>query len=157
VPAKLDAPEHSPEVSGEHSPRAEGFEAAIAAIETAHAAEIGTMRERVDDANQRADVAEAGRREAIALVEQTVSMLTDERGRADRAEAAIAGERKRADRAEQRADGLRSRLDELEVNLGAARTEAHKASEAAAALTRNEVARKARGRWARLRAAWRGE
>jgi hypothetical protein len=116
--------------------------AALAAVEAAHQGEVAALHGQIAGLKAAADA--------------TAARLTDAEARADRAEAAITGERKRADRAEYRADGLRSRVDELEVNLGAARAEAHQATETAAALTRDEVARKARGRWARLRAAWGG-
>jgi hypothetical protein len=78
---------------------------------------------------------------------------------------------KRGDRAEQRADQerlqadeLRSRLDQVTGDLEAAKHDAQTAREATRAakeaaekLRQAEEARKARGRLARLRDAWRGE
>jgi hypothetical protein len=134
-------PSGSPDITQDR----ELFAGALAALE-------GTMsflQGQLDTANRRAEAAEAGRQEAISLAEKTVTMLTEERGRAEVAQ-------QRADRAEDRADGLRRRVDELEVNLGAARTEAQRATETMAAMTRNEVARKARGRLRRAWDGWRG-
>ena len=49
------------------------------------------------------------------------------------------------------------RVAELRIELDAARAEAQAAQDAAEALRKEMDAEKARGRWARLRAAWRGE
>jgi hypothetical protein len=148
LPAK-PPPKPSPEHSPEDSPLLAG---ALAALEDA----VAEMRQRAEAAEHRTAEAERRADAALALADQSVAMLTDAAARADRGEAAIDGERKRADRAEYRADGLRGRIDELEVNLAAARAEAHKATEAAAALTREEEARKARGRLRRAWDGWRG-
>jgi hypothetical protein len=82
-------------------------------------------------------------------------------GRAERAEAGRDAEGARA-------EALRSTIDELmagqpmmaEVHareLAVAQHDAHAAKQAIAELCRAEAERKARGRWARLGAAWRGE
>jgi hypothetical protein len=77
------------------------FDTALAAIETAHAREVASLRERAEAAEadreaerERADRAEADRREAeaardaaIALADQTVSLAKDAAARADRVEA----------------------------------------------------------------------
>ena len=84
--------------------------------------------------------------------------------RADRAEQALAGERSRA-------DVLRERLDVQAAELTTARVGQEQAETAAAAdraargqaeveakqLREAEAARQSLGRWARIRAAWRGE
>jgi len=84
--------------------------------------------------------------------------------RADRAEQALAGERSRA-------DVLRERLDVQAAELTRARVGQEQAETAAAAdraargqaeveakqLREAEAARQSLGRWARIRAAWRGE
>jgi hypothetical protein len=143
-------------------------------------------RERADAAEKqrdaaifRADAADADRRATEARLteqiererqraDQTFGMIDGfraerdrEAARADRAERAVAGERTRS-------DALRDRLDAVE----SAAREAHQAAEvhqdrlraevdsARAELTetrRAEDERKGRGRWARIRAAWRGE
>jgi hypothetical protein len=59
----------------------------------------------------------------------------------------------RADQAEARTDSLRARVDVLQRERDTARAEAQETAET---LRLTEEARKARGRWARLRAAWRG-
>ena len=81
------------------------------------------------------------RHDLTVLFEQK---MTAAEARAERAEAALAGERSRA-------DVLRERLDTLTGEL-------REAQETASALRQTgEVARRARGLLARLRAAWRGE
>jgi hypothetical protein len=105
-------------------------------------------RERAQVAERRVDAADTDRRSAIALAEQTVTLLTDAVARADRAETAIAAER-------QRADALRDRLDGMQRDLDAARRWAQDAAQDANAMRQAEAERKGRGRWARLRAAWR--
>jgi hypothetical protein len=83
----------------------------------------------------------------IARAERAETEADRHRERADaaaaRAEAALQGERSRA-------DGFRSQLDTARADLQTAKGDA-------AELRRADEARKARGRWARLRAAWRGE
>ena len=80
-------------------------------------------------------------------------------GRAERAEAGRDAERARA-------EALRSTIDELMAGqammaemhpreLAVAQHDAHAAKQAVAELRRAEAERKARGRWARLRSAWR--
>jgi len=66
----------------------------------------------------------------------------------------------RADRAEQgreadraRADGLQAKLDDMQVQL----TARQEVVDAAEAIRKADDTRLARSRWARLRAAWRGE
>jgi hypothetical protein len=161
VPAEAPELRRPPEPRGDYPPDDRGdataFAAALSAIEAARAVETTALRDQIDAATRRADAVESERRGALELADRSMALLADAEARADRAEAAITGERKRADRAEYRADGLRSRVDELEVNLGAANAAARASQERADALARAEGARKVRGRWARLRAAWRGE
>jgi hypothetical protein len=82
-------------------------------------------------------------------------------GRAERAETAREAERALA-------ETLRITIDELMAEqammaemhpreLAVAQHDAHAAKQAVAELRRADADRKARGRWARLRAAWRGE
>lgn len=75
-----------------------------------------------------------------AAIEPMVTLLREqldhERGRADRAEAA---------------------RDSLQTRLEAAQTEARKAKTEVERFRQAETQRTAMGRWARLRAAWRGE
>jgi hypothetical protein len=102
---------------------------------------------------------------ALAAFEDAVAALREQldvaNARAERAEADRADERLRA-------DGLRAQIDALTAtharDLDAALTRARDATEAAKIATdalnaarRADEARKARGRWARLRAAWRRE
>jgi hypothetical protein len=91
------------------------------------------------------------------VLEGAAADLRAERSRAERAEAGREGERGRA-------DTLRDRLDEAQAQLQRAREAADQAQQhargaedAIGALRQADAARRGRGRWARLRAAWRGE
>jgi hypothetical protein len=85
-----------------------------------------------------------------AALDAVSADMRAERSRAERAEAFRDGERARA-------DALRDRLEMVQTEAAEAKQHAREAEEAIAALRRGEEDRKARGRWARLRAAWRGE
>jgi hypothetical protein len=102
---------------------------------------IATLREQ----SERAITAlkEQQEHERTALREQ----VDRERGRADAADL-------RADRAEARAEALHDRLTAAEADRDRARAQAHTAQDE---LRQVEAERRVRGRWARLRAAWRGE
>jgi hypothetical protein len=143
------------------APDMTAFETALAAIEAAHASEVAVLRER-------ADAAEMSRVAAQAMADRALVHLAEAemRAEADRAHAdqAIAGERARADALRDRVETLQVQLAQLEAEGAASDIQAaeltaqlkqarSEAQEAAAA----EAARKGRGRWARLRAAWRGE
>jgi hypothetical protein len=109
------------------------FETALTAIEAAHTSEVTALREQIA-------TAEAARIAAQALVEQLAGQLRDA------AEAAkVERDRAAAEAAELRAD------------RDAARAEAQASEDAAEALRQEDRARQARGRWQRIRAAWRGE
>jgi hypothetical protein len=90
----------------------------------------------LEDANRRADEANGRADAAMALADRTLSQLADAGTRADRLELDLA-----------------TALDAANH----ARAQAQAAQDAAEALRRADEARKARGRWARLRAALRGE
>jgi hypothetical protein len=150
---------------------ADGFETALAAIQAAHANEVTALREQVN-------VAEESRRAAQALADRILAQLAEASSRADHAEKRagaadadrVAAEA-RTDRAEQAAAGERSRADALHDRLDTTQDELRQALEAAdearkhareaegaiETLNQADDARKARGRWARLRAAWRRE
>jgi hypothetical protein len=102
---------------------------------------LNTMQEQLADAHAALQAAEA----ADARAKQAEAGKIEERGRADRAEAATAAERGRA-------DALRERIEALQVQVNARQ----EVIDAAEATRRAEDERRARGRWARLRAAWRG-
>lgn len=70
--------------------------------------------------------------------------------RANEAEKALIAERNRADQVEVVIDKLETELEAEEVARAEAEADA-------AELRQAEAVRRARGRWARLRAAWRGE
>jgi hypothetical protein len=77
--------------------------------------------------------------------------------RADRAEDDRREAEKRADLAIARADAQRERIETLQAELGQATQARQEVVDAAEAIRQADDARKALGRWARLRRAWRGE
>ena len=125
---------------------------------------LSSADKRADQAEKRADRAEIRAEHAEARADQAQQAVETERNRADRAEAGREAAQIRVDRAEQAADALRDRLDATQAELqqahaatDQARAQAHEAQDVAAVLRRAEVARQGRGRWERLRAAWRGQ
>ena len=157
---------------------------ASTAIQSGYAGETATLRERAEAAEAARDAAIALADQTVALLKDAVSRADraeqgrdGERARADalrdRAQAATEAER-RADQAEQgreaarkRAHELANRLlvvqgaadrsEELTAQVKAAKAEAREAEDRAEELRLADAARRGRGRWARLRAAWRGE
>jgi hypothetical protein len=98
---------------------------------------------------------------AVTALEAAVTALREQleraEGRADRAETAATVLR-------QRFEDLTAKLADAQAELAAAMDRAEQAQDrareaegAAAELSRADDARKGRGRWARIRAAWRGE
>ena len=77
--------------------------------------------------------------------------------RANRAEEAVAGERARADALRDQLELAREELRQASEASDQVRQHAREAEDAIQTLQKADDARKARGRWARLRAAWRGE
>ena len=214
-----DPPDTSQDDAHDLSRQVAAFDAALDGLREAHAGETAALLGRTEAAEkaladahherdrerERAEAADADRRAAIGLAEQTVALLKEaearvgaERGHADmlrdrlnamqeqlteahaaleaaasadaraeraerdkdQAEAGRDAERMRADRAEQgregdraRADGLQAKLDDMQVQL----TARQEVVDAAEAIRKAADTRLARSRWARLRAAWKGE
>jgi chromosome segregation ATPase len=140
----------------------------------AERARANALRERTEALQEQlaarpegVDAAEAIRR-AEAMVDSLREAHAGEVGalKAERHRLAtqIDGFATRADQAEARTDSLRGRVDVLQRERDTARADAERsgaeAKEAHAeadAMWQAEEARKARGRWTRLKAAWRGE
>lgn len=155
---------------GDITPIVSALEAAVSSLtERAETAE-----KRADRAENRADRAEAraDRAERAIEVERNRAQAADLR--ADRAEQTLAGERSRADELRDRLDNLGTKLTDAQAELAAAQVEADAAAELrpaleiaqiaqgeaeadAAELRQAEAIRQGRGRWARLRQAWRGQ
>jgi DNA repair exonuclease SbcCD ATPase subunit len=144
---------------------------AHAALQAAAAAD--TRTEQAERGRERAEVGwDAERARADALRDRLTTMqeqLADAHAalqaaevattRAQQAEASRDTERQRADRAEQgreadraRADVLQAKLNDMQVQV----TARQEVIDAAEVIRKADDARLARGRWARLRAAWRG-
>jgi hypothetical protein len=126
--------------------------------------EADSAGQRISEAERRADEANARADAALALADRIGAQLADAGERTDRAMSLLADAETvlKAERA--RADGLRDKLigsqAELTLALAAAeraRADAREAQKRTEALEQVEDARQARGRWARLRAAWRGQ
>jgi hypothetical protein len=157
------------------------FETATALLtKRAEAAEsrADAMQQARDEANKRADV-------AVALADRTLAQLTDANARVDQTLALLAEATTRPDRfrderdqartdaqeARQAADQLRRERDNAEADAAQLREAMQKAEHDRAAavviadeavrateeLRQVDAARAGQGRWARLRAAWRGE
>jgi hypothetical protein len=142
--------------------------------------QLAEANARADEANRRADA-------ALAVADRTLAQLSDAVARADRAEAAAASERQRAETFQTAMDELRARqtlmaethardlaaairqaqgaaeeiihqrVERLEYDRATSVAIADEAVRAAEQLRQAEIDRKGRGRWARLRAAWRRE
>ena len=119
-------------------------------------ARVAAEREHADMLRDRLNAMQEQLADAHAVLEAAEATAT----RAQQAEAGRDAERMRADRAEQereadraRADGLQAKLDDMQERL----TARQEVVDAAEAIRKTDDARLARGRWARLRAAWRGE
>jgi len=152
--AEVRPRERTPEHMGAHSAERSG-EQSIEIMRLATLLEAADGREkraearveqaerRADRAEKRADAADTDRRSAEA--------------RADRAEQAVAGERSRADALRDQLDATQNELQQVRDAAEQSRQHAREAEDGLQALRRADEARKARGRWARLRTAWRGE
>jgi hypothetical protein len=99
--------------------------------------------------------AEAARLQAA--LDQGMADFRAERSRAEGAEAGRDGERSRADMLRDRLDAAEDELRKAREAADQARQHARDAEDAIEAARRVDAGRKARGRWARIRAAWRGE
>ena len=153
-------PDNTPNDMPSSVPNGVDISRSISTLEMA----LASADKRADQAEKRADRAEIRAEQAEARADQAQQAIEMERNRADRAEAGREAAQIRVDRAEQAADALRDRLDATQAELqqahaatDQARAQAHEAQDAAAVLRRAETARQGRGRWARLRAAWRGQ
>jgi hypothetical protein len=92
-----------------------------------------------------------------AELDRALADFRAERSRVERAEAGRDGERSRADTLRDRLDAAEDELRQAREVSDRARQHARDAEDAIEAARRADAERKARGRWARLRAAWRGE
>ncbi len=112
--------------------------------------QAAAARERAEAA---ARLAEAAQEKAA----QAEAAFTGEHDARVAAEARAAAEHDRAEAARQRADEAEDYSARLVGELGSFRDRAEVAEAEVEALRQAEATQKARGRWARRRAAWRGE
>jgi hypothetical protein len=160
-------------------------ETVLMALREAHAREIGLLTEALAVERSRVDAlmkASDGQRDQIAAAEaelaaekvraeaarnranelangvMTLEVAAEQaREAAKAAEGQTEAERVRADDEATRAGGLDRLLADAEHRLTEAEQGRATAQERLDAMDRAEVARRGKGRWARLRAAWRGE
>ena len=128
------------------------FQAALIAVREAHAGEVVALQTR-------ANVAESFAAELRVQLDDAQSELAMARAQVldavrttaaiERAEAGLRHELDGAKAEASEATGLRLELEAAQIGLSEAQADA-------AELRQAEVARKGRGRWARLRLAWRG-
>ena len=104
---------------------------------------VEQAEQRADRAEKRADAADTDRRSAEA--------------RAERAEQAVVGERNRADALKDQLGATQNELQQARDAAERSGRHAREAEDGLQALRHADDARKARGRWTRLMAAWRGE
>jgi hypothetical protein len=163
-------PKGTPENGSEGAPGAtpgadlslsEAFTAALAEVREAHASEVATMRDQLGRERERADQAEVAVADLRLRIEDVTARLDEAEARAERAllaakDSLVAAEEAQMARAEAEADvaDLRERQAR---ELAVAEHDARAAQQAAAELRQAEERRRGQGRWARLRAAWRGE
>ena len=107
-------------------------------------------RERADQAEKRADTANADRRAAMVLIDGFVA-------RADRAEAGRDAERSRADVLADEVHVMQAKLATAEAAVDQAQAAARDARDSAETLRRADAERRGRGLVARIRLALRGE
>jgi hypothetical protein len=176
-PGPAPSPDHGPVLRPDPGADPSDTQRAITALE----ASVTVLREQLDRAEagreterNRADRAENRADQAESRADRSEQALTGERIRADElrnrlddltakltdaqaelaaAQADIEQVAQGRETAEARGDELRTQLDEMQAQL-AARQEAIDATEA---VRQADDARQGRGRWARLRAAWRGD
>ena len=112
--------------------------------------ELDTARQRGEGLQRDLDAAET----AASELRQRVAQLQEVAIRTERQAEAITADRQAAD---ERVEALREEMDRLEHDRATAVSIADEAVRAAEQLRRTAMDGKGRGRWARLRAAWRGE
>jgi chromosome segregation ATPase len=118
------------------SDRTDFAAAALAAVEAAHASEVAALHGQIAGLKTMADSATARLVDAEATQAGLREQLADAGARADRLERDLSAALRAADAVRADARAAQARVDELR---------------------QAEEARKGHGRWARLRAAWRGE
>jgi hypothetical protein len=141
----------------------EGFAAALASVEAAHAGEVAALHGQITGLKALADGATARLLDAEGRAEKAEEALAGERARADTAEADRRATEARVERALARADQERVAADrfrgEAEAACGelAQAVERRTAAEVEARLLREaENARQQLGRWRRAWRGWRG-
>jgi len=141
-------------------------------------ARANALRAQIDKLNaelvvvREADRALAEERQRVERLNERVEALSAEVVRAEKQAEAVVGRAERAeagrDAERVRAEVLRTSIEQLKAwealmidmharELAVARHDALAAQQVATELRQAEAERRARGRWARLRAAWRGE
>ena len=141
-----DKPQEAQGEAPRDSDASVAFQAALIAVREAHAGEVAALQTR-------ANIAESFAAELRSRLDEQAAAAAELRRALEAAKADVEQVEQGRETAEARADELRTRLDELEAQLRAQQ----EGVDAAEEFRQAEAARAGEGRWARLRAAWRGE
>lgn len=152
-----DPPGKLPDIPSDSQGYVAAFEVALSAIRQAKDGEIAALRQRADTLRDRTEDLQV---QVVQLEEKEARLIAQAEtaeARASRAEGELGGERIRAHTLSSHVEGYRADLEQARRDLAAAQIAQSKAEAAAAELEQAEAARRGRGRWARLRAAWQGK
>jgi hypothetical protein len=158
TPESAGKPDDPPDKQPDSSPGyIAAFEVALSAVRQAKDGEIAALRQRADTLRDRVEDLQV---QVVQLEEEGARLSAQAEAaeaRASQAEGELGGERIRAHTLSSHIEGYRADLEQSRRELTAAQIAQSKAETDTAGLRQVDAARRARGRWARLRAAWRGE
>jgi hypothetical protein len=143
VPPDFTSPEDESQDNGYDASYRASFDAALAAVRDAHAGEVAALRSQMAAARAEADTSRDRADRTLVQLAEAHSERAATLARAERAEVLVAN--------------LEAAIATKEEVAAQARSEAEKARQATEALRQVEIDRRGKGRWARLRAAWRGD
>jgi len=143
VPPDFTSPEDESQDNGYDASYRVSFDAALAAVRDAHAGEVAALRSQMAAARAEADTSRDRADRTLVQLAEAHSERAAALARAERAEVLVAN--------------LEADIATKEEVAAQARSDAEEARQATEALRQVEIDRKGKGRWARLRAAWRGD
>jgi hypothetical protein len=143
VPTDFTSPEDESQDNGYDASYRASFDAALAAVRDAHAGEVAALRSQMATARAEADISRDRADRTLVQLAEAHSERASALARAERAEVLVAN--------------LEADIATKEEVAAQARSDAEEARQATEALRQVEINRRGKGRWAKLRAAWRGE
>jgi hypothetical protein len=132
-------------------------ETVLAALREVHAGEIGRLTEALAVERSRVDALMVSHRGEIVVIEAKLAAAEARAAEVEQLRAAIEAEHTHGADLEARIAGLHGLLADAEHRLVDAERGRTTALEQLDAMDRAETERRGKGRWARLRAAWRGQ